>query len=349
MMEFTDSLTVGLGRDVDLNTFKVTDQLSGRSMGIRADMTPQIARIDAHSLQEEGVTRLCYTGHVLKARVKGALEARNPMQVGAELFGWNGLDADAEIMSLLLSAFDLAHVEDLCLDLGHVGIYRALAEFAGLSDTDEAEFFELLQSKAMVEIGAWVKANIADEQMSTWLLELPRLFGSLDTIDKARAVFDGAPDEIYAALDELEAAASLVSQRFPGVEIHFDLSELAGYHYTTGLVFAVYVPGQGTAVARGGRYDHIGEVFGRARSAIGFTADLVALCRLGGIDPVLRQPIFALISEDPKQWQAVQELRHKGEVVIVGSEDEQMSRQTHRFNRVLRLEEGEYQVISTDN
>jgi ATP phosphoribosyltransferase regulatory subunit len=344
MMEFTDSLIVGLGKDVDLSTFKVTDQLSGRSLGIRADITPQIARIDAHSLKRSGVTRLCYSGHVLKTRMKGVLDSRNPMQVGVELFGWSGLDADTEIISLMLDTFAHANVDGLCLDLGHVGIYRALAEKAGLSSVDEMVFFDLMQSKALVEVNAWVAANISDEQMAKWFLALPRLFGPRQSLDWAREVFQGAPDEVFAAIDELEAVADVISLRFPGVQLHFDLSELAGYHYLTGLVFAVFALGRGDAVARGGRYDHIGEVFGRARSAIGFTADLVALSRLGGELAVSRPGIFAPVSDDPRQWLAIQSLRAGDEIVIVGIAGQEKPDDDQNCDRILYEQCGQYVV-----
>ncbi len=345
MMEFVDSLVVGLGDDVDLSTFKVTDQLTGRSMGIRADITPQIARIDAHSLQRSGVTRLCYSGHVLKTRMKGALGSRNPMQVGVELFGWPGLDADTEIISLMLDTFEHAKVGDICLDLGHVGIYRALAEAAGLSEADETTFFNLMQSKALVEIGDWVEANIKDEKMAQWLLALPRLFGPKKTLAKARIAFEGAPDEVFAAIDELEAVAEIMEVRFPGAQLHFDLSELAGYHYLTGLVFAAYALGRGEAIARGGRYDHIGEVFGRARSAIGFTADLVALSRLSLKPKSSPSAVFAPVSDDPRQWLAIQSLRAEGQVVVVGVAAQESPDKDQSCDRVLKERDGHYVTV----
>lgn len=344
MMEFTDSLLVGLGKDIDLLTFKVTDQLSGRSMGIRADMTPQIARIDAHSLKRAGANRLCYAGHVLKTQMNSALDTRSPMQVGVELFGVPGLDADAEIISLLLDVMVHAEVADVCLDLGHVGIFRALAEAAQLSAEDELAFFDLLQAKALTEIGQWVEQKIGDPQMAAWLLALPRLTGSRVVLDHARETFAGAPDALFAALDELAEVADLLSSRFPEVQQYFDLSELTGYHYLTGIVFAAFAPGMGSAIARGGRYDHIGEVFGRARSATGFTADLVALHRLGTHTFDSAKRIFAPKADNLEQWQAIQALRAQGESVVVGLAEQRLPGDHQNCDRILVEQDGQYQV-----
>ena len=334
MIEFTDSLLVGLGKDVDLLTFKVTDQQSGRSMGIRADMTPQIARMDAHSLNKAGVSRLCYSGHVIKTKATNALDTRSPIQVGAELFGEPGIEAEHEVLSLLVSAFEHAQIPNVCLDLGHVGIYQALVERAQLTSEQDTELFELLQAKALTDLAAWVKGNIEDTQVANWFLVLPKLTGSLNTLEQAREALAGAPDEVFAALDELEGVATELTRRYPNVNLYFDLSELTGYHYLTGIVFAAFVTGQGAAVARGGRYDHIGEVFGRARSAIGFTADLVAMSRLSQWAMKIDSAIFAPSSDNPAQWQAIAALRAEGEVVIsalAGQEQPQADQPCDRF------------------
>lgn len=340
MMEFTDSLLVGLGKDIDLLTFKVTDQLSGRSMGIRADMTPQIARIDAHSLKRSGVNRLCYAGHVLQTKMQNALSTRTPMQVGIELFGEPGLDADAEVVSLLLDTLAHANVDKVCLDLGHVGIYRALAEEANISTDDEMVFFSLLQAKALTEIAAWVKAHFGDGEIGQWLLALPRLAGARSVIDTSRATFAGAPDEVFVALDELEAVADILLVRYPDAQLYFDLSELTGYHYLTGLGFAVFAEGQGAAIARGGRYDHIGEVFGRSRSATGFTADLVALHRLSQRGQEKECGIFVVSSDSPELWQKVQALRSAGERVVLGLAQQTEPLNYQNCDRIL-LQQGE--------
>jgi ATP phosphoribosyltransferase regulatory subunit len=344
LIEFTDSLLVGLGKDIDLLTFKVTDQLSGRSMGIRADMTPQIARIDAHSLNRSGVNRLCYAGHVLKTQMASALETRSPLQVGVELFGESGLAADVEIISLLLDVMAHAELNDICLDLGHVGIFRALAQAAKLTPEDEQIFFDLLQAKALTEINQWVEESISDTQIAAWLLALPRLTGSKQVLDQARDTFRGAPAQVFEALDELTVLSDVIQNRFPDVHQYFDLGELTGYHYSTGIVFATFAPGMGVAIARGGRYDHIGEVFGRARSATGFTADLVALHRLGAFSESNLTGIFAPISEDHEQWLAIQTLRAQGERVVVGMLGQSTPADDQSCDRILIEHNGQYQV-----
>lgn len=344
MMEFTDSLLVGLGKDIDLLTFKVTDQLSGRSMGIRADMTPQIARIDAHSLRREGVNRLCYAGHVIKAQMHSALDTRNPIHVGVELYGESGLGAETEVISLLLAALEWAGVRDVCLDLGHVGIYRALARAADLTEEEETTFFSLLQAKALTEIREWVEQRCADPQVANWLAALPRLAGAHNTLGAARESLAGAPAEVFAALGELEAVAATIQTRFPEAQLYFDLSELTGYHYQTGMVFAAFVPGKGAAIARGGRYDRIGEVFGRARSATGFTADLVALSRLGSTVPDLAQGIFAPVSDHPEYWQMIQTLRSQGERVVVAMAGKNMPEHDQHCDRILVEQDEHFQI-----
>lgn len=344
MMEFTDSLLVGLGKDVDLLTFKVTDQVTGRSMGIRADITPQTARIDAHSLRRTGVNRLCYAGHVLLSQMHNALGTRSPTQLGVEIFGEAELTAEIEVTSLLLDTFEKAQIEQVCLDLGHVAIFRSLAATVGLSETQEKAYFALLQAKALTEIRQWVETNIADAQHAHWLKELPRLAGGLKVLDSARVVLKGAPAEVFEALDELTTVAEVLAQRFPDTELYFDLSELTGYHYLTGLVFAAFVPNQGTSIARGGRYDHIGEVFGRARSAAGFSADLVAMSRVGTPEEALRPGIFAADTRNPLQWQTIQALREQGERVVCAATGQRAPLPYQACDRQLVEVDGEFIV-----
>jgi ATP phosphoribosyltransferase regulatory subunit len=344
MMEFTDSLLVGLGKDIDLLTLKVTDQLSGRSMGIRADMTPQIARIDAHSLVRDGVNRLCYAGHVIKAQMQSALDTRSPIHVGVELYGEPGLEADAEIISLLLATMAHAQVANLCLDLGHVGIYRALARAAKLSPEQELSLFNLLQAKALTEIGDWIEQHVADAQAAAWLNALPRLCGPSAVLTSARELFVGAPAELFAALNELETVATQVQQRHPEAQLYFDLSELTGYHYQTGVVFAAFVPGLGTAIARGGRYNHIGEVFGRARCATGFTADLIVLNRVGNRPAPVNRGIFVPASDHPALWQTVQQLRQQGERVVMATSQSPSAQAFQHCDRQLVEQNGQFLV-----
>lgn len=344
LMEFTDSLLVGLGKDIDLLTFKVTDQLSGRSMGIRADMTPQIARIDAHSLRRPGVNRLCYAGHVIKAQMQSALDTRNPIHVGVELYGEAGLEADSEVISLLLAVMELAGVKDVCLDLGHVGIYRALARAAAFTAEEETAFFALLQAKALTEIQGWIDLRIEDPQLAGWLAALPRLAGAVGVLAVARESLAGAPAEVFAALDELETVAGNLQRRYPEAQLYFDLSELTGYHYQTGVVFAAFAPDVGAAIARGGRYDRIGEVFGRSRFATGFTADLVAISRRGTAATEASGGIFAPASTNADYWQVIQALRSQGERVVMALAGQTSADDDQQCDRVLVEQAGRFQI-----
>jgi ATP phosphoribosyltransferase regulatory subunit len=326
LLEFTESLLVGLGADVDIQTFKVVDQLSGRTMGIRADITPQTARIDAHSLQRQGPSRLCYAGSVLHTRPKSLMASRSPIQIGAELYGDAGLGSDIEVISLMLETLNVAGVSQITLDLGHVGIYRSLVAEAGLDDVVEQQLFTALQRKASGEIEAAIKEGIADSSVANMMRALSQLNGGPEVLDRARTLLADAPAAVLAAIDDLAAVAEQITSRMPSVNIYFDLCELRGYHYHTGLVFAALAPGHGQAVANGGRYDDIGEVFGRARPATGFNTDLKALLNYLPADNGSEQSkvIFApddseLNAQDRQSlWLKIQSLRASGEQVVSG-------------------------------
>lgn len=319
MIEYLESLLTGTGSDLDLQTFKLTDQLNGRLMGVRADMTPQVARIDAHSLNRDVPTRLCYMGTVLHTRPDGFAGSRSPLQVGAELYGHKGLDSDVETIRLMLETFRVCGVGNIFLDLGHVDIYRGLAADAGLDGDAEAELFDMLQRKALPEIRAFLKGLDAPVATRERLQALGELNGDTAILDEARRLLAGAGERVGRALDELSAIAAAVQRLYPEVHLHVDLSELRGFHYHTGAVFAAYVPGHGQELARGGRYDDIGRVFGRARPATGFSTDLKTLVRLSG-QPLAAAPrgIFAPADPDPALLDAVAELRGRGERVIQG-------------------------------
>lgn len=345
LLEYTDSLLIGLGRDVDLLTFKVTDQLSGRTLGIRADITPQTARMDAHSFHRTGANRLCYAGHVVHTRPKNPLATRTPIQAGLEFYGEPGIAADIEVVSLLLESLAVAGLPRQHIDLGHVGIYRAIAASAGLTKVQEETFFELLQRKATTEIRTWVEANIRDSVTANLFLTLPGLAGDKSVLQKAKALFSGL-QAAQDAVEQLLQVAEIIEQRYPSAELYFDLGELRGYHYLTGLVFAAFAPGYGNPIASGGRYDHIGEVFGRARPATGFAVDITAISKLGLLPRASLRAIAVIESTDPLQWQAVRDLRLQGErVVNVGatSDFEELG-----CNRQLVLQDGRYQVQAID-
>ncbi|QFT53192.1 ATP phosphoribosyltransferase regulatory subunit [Microbulbifer sp. THAF38] len=351
MLEFTESLLVGMGRDLDLSTFKVTDQISGRTLGIRADITPQTARIDAHSFPRAGANRLCYAGQVLHTRARTAMGSRAPIQIGAELFGVDSLAGDIEVISLMLESLQVAGVEDIYLDLGHVAIYRSLAEAAGLGDSAREELSALLQNKASADVHSWVSENISDLQVAAWLQALPGLAGGLDCLERAATQLAGAPQPLLDALSDLQQVAEALGQRYPAVTLFFDLSEVRGYDYETGLVFAAYTPGHGQALANGGRYNGIGAVFGRDRPATGFSSDLVALNTLGISATPSEGAILAPEVSGPQGaelWRKVDELRKRGEVVIATLSDSAESDVYSRCDRELVLEGDSWVVKPRD-
>ncbi|MGK0441034.1 MAG: ATP phosphoribosyltransferase regulatory subunit [Pseudohongiellaceae bacterium] len=345
LLEFTDSLLVGLGKDVDLQTFKVVDQLSGRTMGIRPDMTTQMARIDAHCLKRDEPVRLCYAGSVLHTRPKSLMASRSPIQLGAELYGDGSLSSDIEIISLMLETLQATGIESITLDLGHVGIYRALLADAGLAAEAEETLFDALQRKSATEINTLISQYINDVAMADMLRALSELNGGREVLTAAAEALSGASESVKAALADLEQVADVIQSRMPDVNLYFDLAELRGYHYHTGLVFSALAPGLGRAVANGGRYDDIGEVFGRARPATGFSTDLKALLQLLPAGSSVQQApaIFAPNSEDIGLWQAIQQLRTDGERVV-----QALPGQTAVANcdRQLTLKQGQWQVES---
>lgn len=322
-MEFLESLLTGAGQDLDLKTFKVTDPLSGRQMGLRADITPQVARVDAHTLRREGPSRLCYAGSVLHAKPNALSTSRSPIQLGAELYGDASDSSDLEVISLMLEMLELAEVPEVHMDLGHVGIYRGLARAAGLSREVEQKLFDALQRKAMGEI-AELTAGVP-ESLAGMLRALARLCGGRETLDAARGILADAPAEVREALDSLVRIADQLAARYPELPLYFDLGELRGYHYHTGVVFAVFVPGVGQSIAQGGRYDDIGADFGRARPATGFSTDLKTLVALGNA-PLEKLPsgIWAPHDAAPSLWQAIRRLRQQGERVVQALEGQQL-------------------------
>ena len=284
-LEYLDSLLLGTGPDLDLRTFKVTDQVSGRMLGVRADMTPQVARIDAHRLAREGAPiRLCYAGTVLHARADRVSGARSPVQVGAEIYGHAGVESDIEAIGLMLEMLRSAGFERPHIDVGHLGVFRGLARGAALDDAEQAPLFAALQRKAEAEIDDLLQGVPAPWRERFG--HLAGLNGGPETLDEAAGRFAGdppVPEEVEAALGDLRA----ISEGFRrlGETVHFDLAELRGYRYHGGVGFAAFVPGHGREIARGGRYDGMTTVDGRPRPATGFSADLRTLYQLGGRRP----------------------------------------------------------------
>ena len=311
MLEYMESLLTGTGHDLDLRTIKLVDQLSGRTIGLRADMTPQVARIDAHLLNREGVTRLCYCGSVLHALPSGLNRTREPLQIGAELYGHTGVESDLEIQRLMLAGLAAAGVRDLHLDLGHVGLFRALVQRAGVGAELEADLFQALQMKDLPALRE-LAAPLAASSRAAILL-LPTLYGGPEVLAAAATHLPDEPG-ITACLGQLRALVAGLDSDVG--EVLVDLAELRGYHYHSGIVFAAYVAGSPNAVAQGGRYDEVGKAFGRARPATGFSMDLRELAALVGVDSA-RAAILAPYAQDPALAAAIARLRGAGEIVVV--------------------------------
>ena len=315
-IEYIESLLTGTGNDLDLQTFKLTDQLTGRMMGVRADMTPQVARIDAHHLKSSAPSRLCYLGTVLHTRPGGFAGSRSLLQVGAELFGHAGIESDVEVLSLMVETLKQAGIEDLYLDLGHVGIYRGLVDQAGLDLEQEAVLFDALQRKAKPEIAELLDEWTLAKPVAQMLTKLTELNGNGEVLVEARSVLKKADKPVQHALDNLQQIATLLQQRLPHIKLHYDLAELRGYHYHTGAVFAAYVSGRGQAIAQGGRYDGIGQAFGLSRPATGFSTDLRILQVLTQQTAEVRAGILAPADGDAELQSVVQKLRAEGERVV---------------------------------
>ena len=318
LVEFTDSLLVGLGADLDVLTCKFSDRISGRTLGVRADITPQVARIDAHSLAEAGVTRLCYAGSTLHSTPQSVLSGRSPIQLGAELYGCADIAADLEVIDLMLTLLERADTVEqhgpVTLDVGHVGVYEAVLRDAGIDAEVADAVFDALQRKSLPDL----EAVFAGEQseLQTLLVTLMNLHGGVDVLDRARDSLSGIPDA-QSALDQLEQVVATVAASHPDVAVYIDLAELRGFRYHTGLVFAAYLEGFGTAVAKGGRYDNVGAVFGRNRPATGFAFDLKALTAASGHQSGTESWISAPESTDPKLEARIRELRAAGRTVVL--------------------------------
>ena len=322
LVEFLESLLISSGGDLDLQTVRVTDQVSGRMLGVRADMTPQVARIDAHRLNRDGVTRLCYVGTVLHARPDCFGGTRVPLQIGAELFGHGDVAADLEIAALMIETVVAAGgkgTSHLHIDLGHVNIYREMASAAGLSDQQEAALFEVLQRKAVNDIADLLAAWRVPSPWLEMFTELAELTGGFEVIARGRDALQAAGSGVLAALDELECITTALQNQYPDLGLHIDLAELRGYRFHTGLVFAAFVPGTGQELARGGRYDAAGAAFGRAREATGFTADLKLLFKVAGNDvDIVEDRIWAPLAAgiDATLDARVRALREQGRIVV---------------------------------
>jgi len=345
-IEYLESLLTGTGHDLDLQTFKLTDQLSGRMMGVRADMTPQVARIDAHRLKRDVPTRLCYMGTVLNTRPDGFAGSRSPMQIGAELYGHSGLDSDLEVISMMIETLKLAGITQFHIDVGHVDIFGKLTEQAGLTEDQESAYFDMLQRKAIPEITAFVDSLAIDASYQDALRGLASLNGDMSAIDRARSLLDSI-DGMTETLDEVVSFCEQLSASYPGIDLNIDLAELRGYNYHTGIVFAAYVPGQGKEIALGGRYDDIGKVFGHARPATGFSTDLKTLLSLSSEQAESdADMIFAPADPDASLRAVIASLRSEGQRVIIALDGQTASAEAMGCTHQLVRQNGEWVLQS---
>jgi ATP phosphoribosyltransferase regulatory subunit len=315
LLEHLDSLLSGTGHALDLKTFKLVDQLSGRSLGLRADTTPQVARIDAHLLNRAGVTRLCYCGPVLHTRPDGLHATREPLQFGVEIYGHAGLEADLEVQELALDAVQRAGLAEVTLDLGDARLVQGVLGETKLAPAALDAIIAALASKDAARLAGLTAALPAGVRQG--LQALPSLYGGIEVLALARERLP-ANAAIKAALDDLQWLAGHLQQTHPQVRLGFDLADLSGYAYYSGVRFALYAKGSSDAVLRGGRYDEVGAVFGRRRPAVGFSLDLKTLVALSAVSP-LRAAVRAPWSdgaEDGGLRAAVRRLREQGETVV---------------------------------
>jgi ATP phosphoribosyltransferase regulatory subunit len=336
MLEYLDSLLANAGEDLNLRTFKLVDQLSGRTMGLRADITPQVSRIDAHLLNRAGVTRLCYAGSVLQTRPRGLHATREPFQIGAEIYGHAGLEADLEIQQLLLDTLALAGLTGVTLDLSHAGVLPALLADEAKAAELAYPLFAALAAKDVPTLHA-LTADLR-EPLRGALRALPMLYGDLSVLEAARAQLPARP-AITHALDEL----AFLAKKVQGAAVMIDLADLRGYEYHSGVMFSAYVEGVPNAVAQGGRYDRVGEVYGRARAATGFSLDLREIVRISPIE-ARSTAILAPWNDDAALRSQVAALRDAGEIVIQALPGHDHAGDEFACDRVLVQEAGAWIV-----
>jgi ATP phosphoribosyltransferase regulatory subunit len=340
LLEYLDSLLTGTARDLDLRTFKLVDQLSGRTMGLRADITPQVARIDAHLLNRQGVTRLCYCGSVVHTLPASPMATREPLQIGAEIYGHAGIEADVEILRLLAHSLALAGAATSRVDLSHVGVFRALAARSGVGAELQEELYTVLQAKDAPALRDITEA-VAEPARSA-LRALPDCYGGMETLDRAARLLPDDAD-IAAALEHLRRLATELRE----LPVSFDLADLRGYHYHSGVVFAAYCDRFAGAIALGGRYDEVGSAFGRGRPATGFSMDLRELVRIAP-EFTTSGAVLAPFSDDDALALAVAALRQQGEVVVAALPGHDGTWGEAGCDRQLVPREGRWQVVALE-
>ena len=336
MLEYLESLLTSGGSDLNLRTFKLVDQLSGRTLGLRADITPQVSRIDAHLLNRQGVTRLCYAGNVLHTRPRGLHATREQIQIGAEIYGHAGLEADLEIQQLMLDSLRLSGLDKVRLDLCHAGVLAALLELEPSAAALGEALYDALGAKDVPRLNE-LTSKLGDVTRDA-LRALPSLYGDASVLDEARVRLPNLP-VIGRALDDL----AFLAGRANGAELMIDLADLRGYAYHSGVMFSAYVDGVPNAVARGGRYDHVGQAYGRARPATGFSLDLREVARISPVD-ARGSAVLAPWKHDEPLLAAVAELRDAGEVVIQALPGHNHDLDEFAFDRILIERDGKWVV-----
>lgn len=315
LVEFLDSLLAGSGRGLDRQTYKITDQRSGRLMGIRADMTPQIARIDAHRLPTRGESRYAYIGEVLRARSESTEPRRNTWVAGAELYGVADVGGDIEIMALLLSVLADAGVRDTVLDISHAGIYAGLVDAYALSAADRALLHDILRGNRRPDLQQWQQESALDARFLADVQFLTEPRAQSGAIEAFAAHFAGRHAQFDRAIADMTTAAQRLQDFFPQQRVMVDFASVGQYGYHSGLMFACYVPGLYSAIARGGRYDGIGEAYGRSRPATGFSLDLLDLAAIAGAGADALELSAQAMATERSDFQAVQEKRRSGAII----------------------------------
>tara|TARA_B100000686_G_scaffold251222_1_gene261631 strand:- start:1774 stop:2946 length:1173 start_codon:yes stop_codon:yes gene_type:complete len=346
MLEFVESLTSGSGSDMNLRMFKMIDQLSGRMIGLRPDITPQTARIDAHLLNRNGITRLCYAGSVLHTIPIGITGTREPFQIGAELYGHIGLESDLEIQRLMLQILTMLGIDNIHLDLGHVAVFRGLVKAAKIPINLEIELFNALQAKDIPSLQTLCSGfdKGIKNKVGRALMLLPKLYGDKKILAQARNILPNYP-EIKKALDELEKIAKELKST--NCSLAFDLSDLRGYHYHNGIVFSAYTKDYPNAIALGGRYDEIGKAFGRARPATGFSMDLRELSKLNQLSNPYPKGILAPYRKNDKLLEKkIAQLRKKGRIVVIKLPGHEKNKDTYNCDKKLVLKNKVWEITT---
>ena len=315
IVEYLESLLSGIGEDLDLQTFRLTDQVTGREMGVRADITPQVARIDSHRMPSDYPQRFCYLGPVVHTLPDKFAGSRNPLQLGAELYGHDGIESDAEVVCLLLEILAAAGIPEVTIELGHRGVFDAICTEATF-DALEPQVLKLLLKKDASGLNDALEEVAGGERVTRHLLALLELNGGPEVLQGAREVLSNAPPAVAVALENVERLVDDIRARVDNVDVHVDLAELRGYRYHTGVMFAAYTPDFGRAIAWGGRYDNIGQDFGRSRSATGFSTDLKVLVSLTSTESVHLPRILAPAGSDQELIAAIRSYRSVGYTVV---------------------------------